>query len=117
MTNRLYPRPIDPAALHERVKDAYWNEALAAVNDHEVRMSVMTHAFGWHIHPDSDESFLVLEGELAITLEGAEYILGPGEMFTVPRGTLHKTRPHGARSVNLTFERTNAETVFVSPTD
>ena len=115
MADRLHPHPIDPAALHKRVKNAYWNEALTTVNDHEVRMSVMTHAFGWHLHPDSDETFLVLEGELVITLEGAEYKIGPGEMFTVARGTLHKTRPHGARSVNLTFERANAATIFASP--
>jgi hypothetical protein len=31
---------------------------------------------------------------------------------TVPAGTLHRTRPAGERSVNLTFERRGAETVF-----
>jgi mannose-6-phosphate isomerase-like protein (cupin superfamily) len=108
-------RPIDPAALHGAVTEPYWNETLTSVNDHEVRMSVMTHAFGWHVHPDSDESFLVLEGELAITFEDSEVVLGPGEMFTVPRGTVHRTAPRGARSVNLTFERTNAKTLFVDP--
>lgn len=113
MADHSQPRPIEPAALHRAVHEPYWNESLTSVNDHEVRMSVMTQAFGWHVHPDSDESFLVLEGELTITFEHSEVVLGPGEMFTVPRGTVHRTSPRGARSVNLTFERTNAKTVFV----
>jgi mannose-6-phosphate isomerase-like protein (cupin superfamily) len=115
MTNLSQPKPIAPTALHTAVKEPYWNEALTSVNDHEIRMSVMTQPFGWHLHPDSDETFLVLEGQVAITLEEAEVILSPGEMFTVPRGTLHKTRPCSERSVNLTFERTNAPTIFTAP--
>lgn len=107
-------RPVDPASLYGGVTQGYLNERVASVNDHEVRVSVMTEAFGWHVHPGSDETFLVLEGELGIGLEGQELVLGPGQMFTVPRGTVHRTRPIGERSVNLTFERDNSQTVFVS---
>jgi mannose-6-phosphate isomerase-like protein (cupin superfamily) len=39
-------------------------------------------------------------------------LVGPGQLVTVPAGTLHRTRPAGARSVNLTFERVGATTVF-----
>ena len=108
------PQPIDPAAIQRAVTTPYWNEALTAVNDHEIRMSVMTEPFGWHVHPKSDETFLVLDGELVITLEQVEIVLAPGEMFTVTRGTLHKMRPHGDGSVNLTFERAGAATEFVT---
>jgi mannose-6-phosphate isomerase-like protein (cupin superfamily) len=114
MSDLAQLRPIAPDAIQAAVTEPYWNEALATVNDHEIRMSVMTHAFGWHLHPDSDETFLTLEGRLVISLEDAEIVLAPGEMFTVKRGVLHKTRPEGDRSVNLTFERAGAETVFVS---
>src|SRR4051794_19653530 len=107
--------PIRPAVLHAAIDAAYWNESLTRVNDHEIRMSVMTNPFGWHRHPDSDETFLVLEGEIVITFETYEIVLAPGDMLTVPRNMLHKTRPNGARSVNLTFERVSAETIFVSP--
>jgi mannose-6-phosphate isomerase-like protein (cupin superfamily) len=103
---------LDLSALHSAVSDPYWNQSLTRVNDHEVRMSVMTHPFGWHVHPASDETFLVLEGEVIISFEDREITLGPGQMFTVPHGVRHKTRPGGARSVNLTFERSDAETIF-----
>lgn len=107
------PAAINLAALHRAVGDPYWNDAIAAVNDHEVRMSVMTAPFGWHHHPDSDETFLVLEGGLIIAFCDREVVLGPGELLTVPAGVVHRTRPAGARSVNLTFERRGASTVFV----
>jgi mannose-6-phosphate isomerase-like protein (cupin superfamily) len=107
-------QPIDPAALQALVAAPYWNEALTTVNDHEIRMSVMTHPFGWHLHPDSDETFLAIDGRLVISLEDREITLSPGQMFTVKRGVLHKTRPDGDRSVNLTLERAGAQTVFVT---
>jgi mannose-6-phosphate isomerase-like protein (cupin superfamily) len=115
MSNIPQPRPIDPAVIHGKVDVPYWNEALTAFNDHEVRMSVMTHPFAWHLHPDSDETFFTLEGEVVISFEAGEVVLAVGQMLTVPRGMLHKTRPNGARSVNLIFERVKAETIFASP--
>jgi mannose-6-phosphate isomerase-like protein (cupin superfamily) len=75
-------------------------------------MSVMTGQFRWHRHPDSDETFYGIDGDLVIEFEDGEVVVKPGEFLTVPAGTLHRTRPGGARSVNLTFERTDAETVF-----
>lgn len=114
MQDRKTPpfQPVDPAAIAAAVAAAYDNRQLAAINDHEVRMSVMTHPFRWHRHPDSDETFLVVEGVLAIEFGDGEVRLEPGQMLTVPAGVPHRTRPIGERTVNLTFERTGAETVF-----
>jgi homogentisate 1,2-dioxygenase len=108
------PARIDPLELSVIVTGHYHNVSLGAVNDHEVRLSVMTEQFGWHRHPDSDETFVGVEGELVIEFEHGEVRLGAGQLATVPAGTLHRTRPAGKRSVNLTFERSNAATVFNS---
>ena len=72
----------------------------------------MTSAYRWHHHPDSDETFLGVDGELVIEFPDREVIVRPGELVTVPAGMCHRTRPNGERSVNLTFERTGARTVF-----
>lgn len=103
---------IDPLELSARVTEAYCNVSLGSVNDHEIRMSVMSEQFGWHRHPGSDETFMGVEGELVIEFEDREVRLGPGQLVTVPAGVLHRTRPAGKRSVNLTFERIGAETRF-----
>ena len=103
---------IDPLALSRLVHDDYFNVSLCDVNDHEIRISVMTEQFRWHRHPESDESFFGVDGELVIEFEDGEVVLRPGQFVTVPAGVLHRTRPAGERSVNLTFERKNAETIF-----
>jgi len=90
----------------------YQNVPLALVNDHTVRLSVMTEPFYWHYHPDSDESFLGVEGILCIDLPAGRTVeLGPGQLFTIPAGAVHRTRPKADRSVNLTFERAGIQTI------
>jgi mannose-6-phosphate isomerase-like protein (cupin superfamily) len=106
------PAPLDPLALSREVRQPYHNRRVAAVNDHEIRMSVMTHGFPWHHHPDSDETFVTVEGELIVEFEDGAVALLPGQYLTVPAGVRHRTRPGGERSVNLTFEKRGAETIF-----
>jgi mannose-6-phosphate isomerase-like protein (cupin superfamily) len=103
---------VDPTALSRAIEDPYRNVSLSSVNDHEIRMSVMTAPFRWHRHPDSDETFYGVDGELIIQFTDHEVVIGPGEFVTVPAGTRHRTLPAGERSVNLTFERKDAATIF-----
>ncbi|WP_233636000.1 cupin domain-containing protein [Hymenobacter setariae] len=91
--------------------DSYKNIPVALANDHVVRLSVMTEAYHWHYHPNSDETFLVIEGVVCIELEAKTVELQVGQLFTIPAGVRHRTRPKGNRSVNLTIERTDLETI------
>lgn len=68
----------------------------------------MIEPYHWHCHPDSDESFLALEGGLFIDFDPHTVESLPGHMVTVNQGIRHRTRPVGKRSVNLTFERAGA---------
>ncbi len=112
MTDSRVLEPIDPLILSRAVTEAYRNVSLGEVNDHEIRMSVMTEQFPWHRHPDSDETFFGVDGELVIEFAEGETVVKPGQLVTVPAGKLHRTRPAGKRSVNLTFERMGAQTRF-----
>jgi mannose-6-phosphate isomerase-like protein (cupin superfamily) len=82
--------------------DALWSPRVAArVNDHDVRLAKVHGDHVWHAHADTDEFFLVLEGELLIGLRGPEgertVRLTAGGMFTVPRDTEHRpSAPDGA---------------------
>ena len=89
----------------------YDNHPLTQINDHVVRIATMTEPYHWHFHPNSDETFLVLEGRLAIDFENGSLELQPGQLLTIPSGVRHRTRPVGERSVNLTFEKAQSETV------
>lgn len=103
---------VDPLSLSRPIRGDYHNESLAQVNDHEIRVSVMTGQFRWHQHPDSDETFFGVDGELVVEFADREMVVRPGQFLVVPAGTIHRTRPSKERSVNLTFERMGARTIF-----
>jgi len=112
---------IDIAKLSKEqgtvVTDGYINKPVAMVNNHVIRMSVMTESYFWHLHPDSDESFMVIEGSIFIDLEDKTIELFPNQIFTIPKNVVHRTRPNGNRSVNITFESGTMTTERVSPGD
>jgi mannose-6-phosphate isomerase-like protein (cupin superfamily) len=103
---------IDYTAIADAARDGYMNRVIANVNDHDVHISVMDAPYPWHFHPNSDETFVAVEGALIIEFEEGAVELRAGQLLTVPAGTPHSTRPGGARTVNLTVEKKDAQTVF-----
>lgn len=77
------------AAAHE----PWFNQTLTTVDDSVVRLGVIEGDFHWHKHDDTDEFFLVLDGELLIDVAGGETVtLQRHQGFTVPKGVEHRTR-------------------------
>jgi mannose-6-phosphate isomerase-like protein (cupin superfamily) len=106
-----------PIALSQALAsfDALWSPRIVTrVSDYDVRIAKVQGEHLWHAHDDTDEFFLVLDGELHISLrepEGERTVLLPqGAVFTVPAGTEHKpSAPSGAAI--LLFEPTGTPTV------
>jgi mannose-6-phosphate isomerase-like protein (cupin superfamily) len=100
---------LDP--LVAAVRDPWFNQTLARVNESVVRLGVMQGSYHWHKHDDDDEFFYVVEGRFLIDLEpeadgetpGRVVELGPREGFVVPKGVVHRTRAP-ERSVILMIE-------------
>ena len=63
---------------------------VARYNDQEVRLVKVEGEFIWHQHDDTDELFLVLDGELDMEFRDRTVTLGPGELIVVPKGTEHR---------------------------
>lgn len=106
---------MNPIALDDALAsfDALWSPRIVTrVNDYDVRVAKVEGEHVWHVHDDTDEFFLVLDGELHIALREPErtVTLVKGAVFTVPRGTFHKpSAPQGARI--LMFEPSGTLTV------
>ena len=89
---------------------ALWSpRVVTRVNDYDVRIAKVEGEHVWHVHDHTDEFFLVLDGELHISLReltGERTVRLPtGAVFTVPRGVEHKpSAPSGAAI--LMFEPT-----------
>ncbi|MXV52646.1 cupin domain-containing protein [Pedobacter sp. HMF7647] len=99
--------------ISDKVDQSYDNFILENVNDHCLRMAVMQGEYRWHYHKNTDELFIVLEGELKIEIKDSDTVfLKPGEFIKIPANTIHKTSV-ASRTVNLCFERNAEDTVFV----
>ena len=99
--------------ISNKVDKPYDNFILENVNDHCLRIAVMTGEYRWHYHENTDELFMVLEGELKIEIKGQDTVfLKQGEFINIPSKTIHKTSTT-SRTVNLTFEKTGDDTIFV----
>jgi mannose-6-phosphate isomerase-like protein (cupin superfamily) len=74
-------------------------KVVAEMNDYQFKLSKLEGDFVWHNHASTDETFLVIEGQLRIDFRDGSVTLGPGEMFVVPRGVEHK--PYAEKEVKL----------------
>lgn len=68
----------------------HWSPKIVSqFNGHDVMVVKVKGEFNWHSHPDTDDFFLVLSGQITIKLRDREILLREGEMFVVPKGVEH----------------------------
>ena len=84
--------PVNLDAMLARFAEHWSPKRIAQVNNYDVRIVKVQGEFTWHTHPDTDEFFLVLGGRLTIQMRDGDVVLGPRELFVVPRGTEHCPR-------------------------
>ena len=70
----------------------HWEpRAVAEFNGHDVMVVKVKGEFVWHRHEDTDDFFLVLKCRLVIRMRDRDsVVVGPGELYVVPRGVEHK---------------------------
>ena len=99
--------------LSDAVSEQRQNFVVSEVNDSCLRLAVNHEEYPWHFHANSDELFIVLEGELVVDFRDRESVtLKSNDTLLVPAGVVHKTCPKG-RTVNLCIEKTDADTQFI----
>ena len=80
--------------------DEQWApKVIAEMNDYQFKIVKIQGDFVWHDHPDTDETFLVIDGDLRIDFRDGAVHLKPGEMFIVPKGVEHK--PYAENEVKM----------------
>jgi mannose-6-phosphate isomerase-like protein (cupin superfamily) len=84
-----------------RFEEHYQPRIVAELNDYKVMVVKARGDFPWHKHDDTDDFFLVLDGELTIELRDREVALGPGELYVVPRGVEHRPKAQSEAHVLL----------------
>jgi mannose-6-phosphate isomerase-like protein (cupin superfamily) len=71
--------------------DEQWQpKVIAEMNDYQFKIARVEGEFVWHDHPETDETFIVIEGRLDIELPDGKVTINSGEMFVVPKGVEHR---------------------------
>ena len=81
------------ANLEERLGgiSEHWRPKIVAhMNDYHVKLVKLKGEFVWHAHGETDETFIVLHGELRIEFPDGVARLGKGELLVVPKGVEHR---------------------------
>ena len=97
-------QPVDLAGALQSVTAPWTPLTVALMNDYDVRVVQTRGEFSWHSHPESDELFLVLGGQLTLRMAEGDVHLGPGQLYVVPKG-----RPHQP------YSEDGAEVVLIEP--
>lgn len=80
--------------------DEHWSpKVIAEMNDYQFKLVKLQGDFIWHDHLDTDETFIVLEGQLRIDFRDGQVLVSQGEMYVVPKGVEHK--PFAEHEVKL----------------
>ena len=94
--------PIDLAGKLATFSEAWQPRTVALFNGHDVMVAKLRGEYHWHVHDDSDDFFLVLDGQLEIDIEdAATVILTPGQLYIVPKGVRHRPRANGEAHILL----------------
>jgi mannose-6-phosphate isomerase-like protein (cupin superfamily) len=64
-------------------------KVIAEMNDYQFKLVRLQGEFVWHKHVDTDEVFIVMDGEMTLRFRDGEVRLRPGEMYVVPKGVEH----------------------------
>lgn len=74
-------------------------KVIAEINDYQFKIVKIEGDFVWHSHADTDEAFIVLDGQLRIDFKNGYVNFSAGEMYVVPKGMEHK--PYAEKEVKM----------------
>lgn len=83
---------MESVSIHQALaafSEQWQPHRLTSVNDQDVKIARIQGEFIWHAHPDTDELFAVVSGELTIQLRDRDVVVRPSEIFVVPAGVEH----------------------------
>jgi len=89
MSERIYI-PINFSDKFSLFSEPWSPRVIAEMNDYQFKLVRVQGEFIWHNHAETDEVFIVFDGEMSIEFRDGRVDLKSGEMFVVPRGVEHK---------------------------
>ena len=92
-------KPINLQKKLSKFSDHWSPKIIAQMNDYHFKLVKFQGDFVWHKHDDTDEVFMVLDGEMSIDFRDGKVDLKQAELFVVPKGVEHK--PHAQKECKI----------------
>jgi mannose-6-phosphate isomerase-like protein (cupin superfamily) len=73
-----------------KIKEQLSPKIIAQMNNCHFKLVKSKGEFIWHKHPETDEAFLIIDGNYEIHLREKVLKLKKGEMVVIPKGVEHK---------------------------
>ena len=84
------PAKINLKEKYSKITKQWSPRIIAEMNDYQFKLAKIKGEFVWHGHKHTDETFIVIEGEMTLKFRDGEVKLSTGELCVVPKGTEHK---------------------------
>ena len=81
---------IDIRSKYKLFIEQWQPKVIAKMNDYQFKIAKIEGEFTWHSHKNTDETFIVIKGEIDIQFRDGFVKVKEGEMFVVPAGVEHK---------------------------
>ena len=85
----------------ELFSEQWQPKVIATMNDYELKIAKIEGEFIWHSHKETDETFIVIKGEIEIEFRDGIVKVKEGEIFVVPAGVEHKPMSYKESQIML----------------
>ena len=92
-------------------------KVIAEINNYQFKITKLKGDFQWHSHKDTDEAFIIVEGNLRIDFRDGFVNLSKGEMYVVPKGVEHKPYAKDEAKIMLIEPRGVVNTGTLNPSE
>ncbi|MBT3794180.1 MAG: cupin domain-containing protein [Flavobacteriaceae bacterium] len=92
-------------------------KVIAEINNYQFKITKLKGDFQWHSHKDTDEAFIIVEGNLRIDFRDGFVNLSKGEMYVVPKGVEHKPYAKDEAKIMLIEPRGVVNTGNLNPSE
>ena len=86
----MHIRVVNLQDKAELISELHRYKLVAEMNDYQFKLVKAQREFVWHSHPETDEVFFVVAGNMKLAFRDQTFELNPGEMIVVPKGVDHK---------------------------
>ncbi len=83
-------KTVNIAEKYKLFSEQWSPKIIAQMNDYHFKIAKIQGEFVWHSHPETDEVFMIMKGELNLEFRDGTLKMKEGDLYVVPKGVEHR---------------------------